>query len=509
MNAVLYTRVSTDEQADDLNLSKQEDLCRSFCSSKGYNVLRVFTDVESARTTDRPAFQEMRLFCRRHRHELDCVVVQDLSRLARNAVDQGQCIADLRALGVKLCSTYEQNVDDTAAGRFAAGILGTVNEFFSNALSEKMKDRMRASASAGRYPWRAPIGYLNTGCSVGSNIAPDPDRAPLISQAFELISTGHKQSEALKIVTDAGLRTMKGKPVTAETFSRVLRNPIYYGRICPPSMNLHDCEGVVGVQGLHQPIISEQIFNLVQQILAGKKPVVVHQHFNADLPLKVLVLCAACGTPLTGGMCKGRTKRYGHYWCRLQGCRTVKTTKKNLEAVFVDLLKRLSPRAEVISSFPKIAERVFAEQQVDAETNIKRLSARLEKLKELKAMLLTAKLNNEVLQDDYEQGMRTYTNEIAVIQQELQAAHATGMNVTGFLRFVELSLINIAVAWEQAEPAQRQTVQTLLFEGGLTYDQQSNSLNHPNPCLFNVLEQVTTENFLLASPAGFEPAFAP
>jgi site-specific DNA recombinase len=502
MNAVLYTRVSTDEQADDLNLGKQEDLCRSFCSSKGYNVLRVFEDVESARTTDRPAFQEMRSFCRHHRHELDYVVVQDLSRLARNAVDQGQCIADLRALGVKLCSTYEQNVDDTAAGRFAAGILGTVNEFFSNSLSEKMKDRMRASASAGRYPWPAPIGYLNTGGSVGSNIAPDPERAPMITQAFELISTGHKQSEALKIVTDAGLRTLKGKPVTAQTFYKALRNPIYYGRICPPSMNLHDADGVVGIQGLHQPIISEQTFNLVQQILVGKKPVVVHQHFNADLPLKVLVLCAACGTPLTGGMCKGRKKRYGHYWCRLKGCRAVKTTKENLESVFIDLLKRLRPRPEVISAFPKIAERVFAEQQVEAETNIKRLTVRLEKLRGLKAKLLTARLNSEVLQDDYEQGMRTYTHDIVVIERELQAAHATGMNVAGFLRFVELSLIDIALAWEQAAPTQRQTVQTLLFEDGLTYDQQSNSLNHPNPCLFNVLEQVTIENFLLASPTG-------
>ena len=187
-------RTFNDLQRRAANLGKQEELCRSFCRSKGYNVLAVFEDIESACTTDRPAFQEMRLFCRHHRHELDCVVVQDLSRLARNAVDQGQCIADLRAMGVKLCATYEQNVDDTAAGRFAAGILGTVNEFFSNSLSEKMKARMRASASAGRYRWPAPIGYLNTGCSVGSNIAPDPERAPLITQAFDLISTGHKQS---------------------------------------------------------------------------------------------------------------------------------------------------------------------------------------------------------------------------------------------------------------------------------------------------------------------------
>ena len=60
-------------------------------------------------------------------------------------------------------------------------------------------------------------------------------------------------------------------------------------------------------------------------------------------------------------------------------------------------------------------------------------------------------------------------------------------------------------AWQVAKAEQRQSVQTLLFEEGLAYDQQSNSLNHPNSCLFSVLEQVSTANLLLASPTGFEP----
>src|SRR5437870_2677490 len=73
------------------------------------------------------------------------------------------CIADLKVLGVKLCSVYEQSVDDSASGTLTANIHGTFNQYFSDALSEKMKDRMRASAAAGRFPWRAPIGYVNTG----------------------------------------------------------------------------------------------------------------------------------------------------------------------------------------------------------------------------------------------------------------------------------------------------------------------------------------------------------
>ncbi len=121
MNAIIYTRVSTDEQAaDPFNLLKQEECCRTFCVQRGYTVVKVFTDADSARTADRSAFQEMRLFCRHHKRDVDCVVVQDLSRFARNLQDQTRCIADLKVLGVKLCSVYEQSVDDSASGTLTA-----------------------------------------------------------------------------------------------------------------------------------------------------------------------------------------------------------------------------------------------------------------------------------------------------------------------------------------------------------------------------------------------------
>jgi site-specific DNA recombinase len=389
---------------------------------------------------------------------------------------------------------------ESAAGKLAANIHGTFNQYFSDALSEKMKERMQASAASGRFPWPAPVGYLNVKGS--PNIIPDPERAPLIAKAFELIAAGRKRSDVLKAITDAGLRTTRGNLVTAQTFHALLRKAIYAGWICPPSMNLR-------VKGLHQPIISEDLFSAVQQILSGKKPVISHKHYNADLPLKVLVKCAACGTGLTGGMCKGRTKTYAYYWCRRKDCRAVNTTKQNLEATFVDLLKVLRPRDEVMSSFPKIAEQVFAEQQAGADAIIKRLTARLEKTKQLKSALLRAKLSGEVPQDDYEQARAQYAAEIGVIEQELQASQSTGMTLAAFLRFVELCLCDIAEAWQIANAEQRQSVQTLLFQDGLAYDQQSNSLNHPNSCLFSVLEQVSTENLLLASPTGFEPVLPP
>src|SRR5579862_8465605 len=218
--AVIYVRVSTDEQADGpLNLANQEQKCRSFCAQKGLQVLIVFIDSgESARTSQRPEFQRMIAYCKVHRREVGHVVVQDLSRFARNNRDQAEFISELAGLGVKLCSVYEPNVDDTAAGKLAANIHGTFNQYFSDALSEKMKDRMRAAVLAGRFPWPAPIGSLNDEkATFGANIVPDPERAPLIRKAFEMIATGqYKKTEVLKTVTELGLRTRKGKTLSPQ-----------------------------------------------------------------------------------------------------------------------------------------------------------------------------------------------------------------------------------------------------------------------------------------------------
>lgn len=49
--ALVYCRVSTKEQGDNLSLPVQEKRCREYCKAQGWDVLHVFTDKESAKTT--------------------------------------------------------------------------------------------------------------------------------------------------------------------------------------------------------------------------------------------------------------------------------------------------------------------------------------------------------------------------------------------------------------------------------------------------------------------------
>lgn len=244
----------------------QQQRCRDYCNRNGLTVVEVFSDPgESARSAGRPEFQRMLAFCKLQRRTIRYVVVQDLSRFARNLQDQAQTIGALGRIGVLLRSVYESSVDENAAGRLSASILGGFNEYSSNSLSEKMKDRCRQSAESGRFPWRAPIGYRNVGGKSGPNILPDEKRGDLVRLAFELMATGrYKKIDVLKIVTDEGLKTLSGEKLSPQTFQAVLRNSLYAGWVYLPSD-----ENFEPVRGLHEPLIDQITFDRVQAILGA------------------------------------------------------------------------------------------------------------------------------------------------------------------------------------------------------------------------------------------------
>jgi DNA invertase Pin-like site-specific DNA recombinase len=123
--------------------------------------VKAFVDKESVRTTDRTNFQEMLTFCGKNRGAISCVVVADLSRLARNVSDQGSIIARLADLGISLVSVDEPHIDKSTAGKLSANLPDSVNQFYSDVLSERVRYRMSEAVEAGRFTWRAPLGCRN------------------------------------------------------------------------------------------------------------------------------------------------------------------------------------------------------------------------------------------------------------------------------------------------------------------------------------------------------------
>lgn len=123
--AVIYTRVSSEEQVKNLSLDVQERACREYCERQGWAVDRVFREEgESARTANRTQLKALLAHLRAHSGLIEYVVVYDTSRFARDAYVHASVKQLLMQSGARLRAAT-QPIEDTAAGRAIAAPAAT------------------------------------------------------------------------------------------------------------------------------------------------------------------------------------------------------------------------------------------------------------------------------------------------------------------------------------------------------------------------------------------------
>ena len=177
VGAVIYVRVSTKEQTENLSLPTQLRACEEYCRRQGYEILERFHEEgESAKTTDRSQLQALLKYCRTHKGKVHFVVVYNLTRFAREKYDHFALRAHLKSLGISLRSATEP-IDDTSTGKLMEGVLAAFAQFDNDVRSERTLAGMRAALALGRWTFKAPIGYLNAPKWSSSSLVHDPSVA--------------------------------------------------------------------------------------------------------------------------------------------------------------------------------------------------------------------------------------------------------------------------------------------------------------------------------------------
>ena len=206
VGAVIYVRVSTKEQTENLSLPTQLRACEEYCRRQGYEVLERFHEEgESAKTTDRSQLQNLLTYCRLNKGRVHFVVVFNLTRFARDKYDHFALRSHLQSLGISLRSATEP-IDDTSTGKLMEGVLAAFAQFDNDCRSDRTRAGMKAALELGRWMFLAPIGYLNAPRAMGKSLMADPERAPLVRRAFEEYATGRfTKQQLLKQVKSLGL----------------------------------------------------------------------------------------------------------------------------------------------------------------------------------------------------------------------------------------------------------------------------------------------------------------
>ncbi len=138
-----YIRVSTTDQ----NTARQEVLMAELGVSK------VFIDRMSGKNTDRAELKEMLSFIRHG----DTVIVESISRFARNTRDLLELVEQLTAKGVDFVSKKEAIDTTTPSGKFMLTIFGAVAELEREYTLQRQKEGIAIAKEQGVYKGRKPI----------------------------------------------------------------------------------------------------------------------------------------------------------------------------------------------------------------------------------------------------------------------------------------------------------------------------------------------------------------
>ena len=187
-----YARVSTGDQ----------DVAGQRMRLEEAGTIRVFTDVMSGKSMERPGLDELLEYARKG----DTLAVVRLDRLGRSLGELLTTVTMLRSRGIALLSLEEKIDTSSAAGELIFHVFGAIAHFERRLISERTRDGIAAARAKGRLPGRQPL---------------DNDK---ISAALKLIAASVSPTEAarqLGIGRSTVYREMKRLGVARPTPSAV------------------------------------------------------------------------------------------------------------------------------------------------------------------------------------------------------------------------------------------------------------------------------------------------
>ncbi|MCK8479078.1 recombinase family protein [Psychroserpens algicola] len=374
-NAIIYTRVSTDEQANKgFSLPHQKSVLEFYCQHKNINILRHFQEDYSAKNFDRPAFKELTSYIKANRKTIDYLLFTRWDRFSRNQEEAYRVIREFKNLGIEV-NAIEQPLDlSQPDSKVMLAVYLVIPEVENDKNSIRTKEGLRRAMKEGCFVGMAPYGYKNYRDENGkATLTFNNGVSDIIRKAFIDYSKGVLSAEEVRKKYYG-----KGLKITKQSMLNMLKNPVYCGKILIKEWKKED---EIIVDGLHPAIIDEDTFDTVQRIISGKHKAKIHKFSEIDekLPLRGHLLCKNCERSLTGSASKGRNgKRHFYYHCQPKCKERYKADEVN--KLYEDLLSELVIEQDVLELYKEILEETFSGEQKSRDLRIRQIKLDLKKL---------------------------------------------------------------------------------------------------------------------------------
>lgn len=364
-----YIRVS-DERQDEYSPDSQLKKIREYAAKDGIMIPDeyVFYDdgISGRSAKKRGDFNRMIATAKEKDHPFEVIFVWKFSRFARNQEEALVYKNLLRKNGVSVVSVSEP-IPEGHFGTLIERIIEWMDEFYSINLGTEVIRGMTEKVTRGEPTCAPPIGYIMR----DKKYYPDEEggTAALVREIFERYANGEKQRAIALDLGERGVRTRQGNKPDNRWIEYILRNPVYIGKLRwsrdgarAVSKRDYENENIMVIDGLHEPLISLDLWELVQSMLDAQSRAYA-KHARREQPiehmLKGLVRCSSCGSTLSASGWSGKNKTRCLQCCSYAKgvCKTShNVTIPRIEEAFVEGLRE-AVKEKQFTIVPKVTKK--------------------------------------------------------------------------------------------------------------------------------------------------------
>ncbi|WP_326995582.1 recombinase family protein [Chitinophaga sp. 212800010-3] len=466
-NCVIYTRVSTKEQADNnMSLETQRKACEAYANKSGYHIAGYFGGTyESAKTDERKEFNNMLSFVKRSKEKIAYIIVYSVDRFSRSGTNAMYIADQLKKAGILVYAVTQPTDTTTVSGRLQQNIQFIFSEYDNQLRREKCMAGVKEKLLQGIWCTSPPLGY-NIVRRNGKKEFVINQTGKLLRKGFEWKAEGVSNEEVRARLAARGLK------LDNQRISDFLRNPFYCGLLVHNAL-----EGKI-VEGVQEKVASKELFLKVNGILSQN-----HQGYNLkpeneNIPLKRFLKCDDCGNYLRAY--KAAKNQQYYYKCNTPGCKCNKRAD-NLHSAFKTLLNsytvdvnedhRTIIRLQMIATYNLLTAEGRAQQE-QLHKQLAEVDRKLQRLKERFAM-------EEIDREIYEEFKPRLLEERKNIEQELLKFKNGVSNLEKCVDECITYASKLASLWDLGDYGEKQQLQFLLFPEGILYNRKNDTCRTP------------------------------
>jgi site-specific DNA recombinase len=482
VNAVIYTRVSTKEQAEtNLSLETQKKYCEQFTNKQNYSVIAYFGGTyESAKTDERNEFKRMLAFVKRSREKISFIIVYSVDRFSRSGANAIFIASELKKEGISIIAVTQPADTTTSSGSLQQNIQFIFSQYDNDLRREKCMTGMREKLLKGYWLTIAPVGYDKVKINGEPKVIINK-KGELLRKAFYWKAENGLSNQEILI----RLKSLDFK-LPKQQLSKILRNPFYCGMIAHNFL-----DGQV-IEGRHEGLVSKDIFLKANGVLQKN-----HQNYKHDkeveaLPLKRFIKCGECGTSFTGYIVKKKGLYY--YKCNRKGCKCNRNAKE-LHDLFGKFLGYFAIAPELIEPLKEQLTYTFeemnkenAELQKRLESQLKDIAGRIETIEERFIL-------REITKDLYDKFIGKYKDEKREVLEQLQKVDFGLSNLNKYISFAVNLSCNLQEMWQLSDLATKEKLQNLVFPEGIYYDRENGTYRTERTnAVFELIHSLSNRN---------------